>query len=330
MQRKLNSLQPSTTLYRRITTINENRNYFKRRKHFEVKFIDGIKSKDADQERLLTNIDSCLTVIKNKYSEFNTTGNTLMVKFIDGIKSKDASVSNTFIQIISNCLTKIENKYTDFYNAGKYLVEGFAEGITANTFLAEARARAMAAAAARAAEKELDINSPSKVSYGIGSFFGLGFVNALDDYKSNVGSSAKDMGNMAINSLKDAISNVADVVSGDLDLAPTIRPVLDLTDVQAGKKSLYNMFSDGLNVTGTNRRVSSMLNEIKSDSSTLGSLIDALSNKTKAENQSVLSFEGMFKGAEFNVRSDSDITKSQNKYHKKYLSLIKTFLVEGG
>jgi hypothetical protein len=149
----------------------------------------------------------------------------------------------------------------------------------------------------------------------------LGFVNALDDYKSNVGSSAKDMGNMAINSLKDAISNVADVVSGDLDLAPTIRPVLDLTDVQAGKKSLYNMFSDGLNVSGTNRLVSSMLNEIKSDSSTLGSLIDALSNKTKAENQNVLSFEGLFKGAEFNVRSDSDITKIAKQVSQEIFKL---------
>ena len=80
------------------------------------------------------------------------------------------------------------------------------------------------------------------------------------------------------------------------------------------------MFSDGLNVTGTNRRVSSMLNEIKSDSSTLDSLIDALSNKTKAENQSVLSFEGMFKGAEFNV-SVSDITKIAKQVSQEIFKL---------
>jgi len=106
-----------------------------------------------------------------------------------------------------------------------------------------------------------------------------------------------------------------------MDMEPTIRPVLDLTDVQAGKKSLYNMFSDGLNVTGTNRLVSSISNEVKSDSSTLGSLIDALSNKTKAENQNVLSFEGMFKGAEFNVRSDSDITKIAKQVSQEIFKL---------
>ena len=40
----------------------------------------------------------------------------------------------------------------------------------------------MARAAAAAAEAELDINSPSKVGYRIGGFFGMGFVNSLIDY----------------------------------------------------------------------------------------------------------------------------------------------------
>lgn len=40
----------------------------------------------------------------------------------------------------------------------------------------------MARAAAQAAEAELDINSPSKVGYRIGGFFGMGFVNSLIDY----------------------------------------------------------------------------------------------------------------------------------------------------
>ena len=34
------------------------------------------------------------------------------------------------------------------------------------------------------------------------------------------------------------MSKIVDAVNGDLDLSPTIRPVLDLTDVESGKKSL--------------------------------------------------------------------------------------------
>jgi hypothetical protein len=146
-------------------------------------------------------------------------------------------------QFIGSSLKTIKDKYTDFYNVGKYLVEGFADGITANTYLAEARARAMAAAAARAAEKELAINSPSKVGYRIGSFFGLGFVNALGDYESKSYNAGSGIADAAKNGLNNAISKIADVINGNIDTQPTIRPVLDLSDVETGTSKLNALFS---------------------------------------------------------------------------------------
>lgn len=209
-----------------------------------INFIAGVKSQDANSRMAFTNIISgCLTAIKNKYYEFQSVSQECMVQFIAGINLKDSAVSDTFIQVVSGTLTAIRNKYTDFYNAGKYLVEGFADGITAYTYLAGARARAMAAAAARAAEKELDINSPSKVSYGIGSFFGKGFVNALIDYTSKSYKAGSEIAKSAKNGLSNAISKITDVIEGDIDTQPTIRPVLDLSDVETGTSRLNTLFS---------------------------------------------------------------------------------------
>ena len=207
-------------------------------------FITGIKTKDSTVLSTINQmISGALTAINNKYHEFNTVGQTMMTKLITGIKTKDSAVSNTFMQIISGALTAIKNKYNDFYNAGKNLVEGFADGITANTYLAEARARAMAAAAARAAERELDINSPSKVGYGIGSFFGKGFVNALIDYTSKSYQAGSEIAKSAKNGLSNAISKITDVIEGGIDTQPTIRPVLDLSDVESGTGRLNALFS---------------------------------------------------------------------------------------
>lgn len=209
-----------------------------------IQFIAGIRSQDAaSRTALVTIISGCLTVIKNKYYEFQTTGQTLIVQFIAGIRSKDAAVSTTFIQIISGCLTQIKNKYTDFYDAGKYLVQGFAEGITAYTYLAEARARAMAAAAARAAAAELDEHSPSRVGYQIGDYFGLAFVNAIGDYTSKAYAAGSGMAQSAKKGLSTAASKITDVINSDIDTQPTIRPVLDLTDVQSGTSKLNTLFS---------------------------------------------------------------------------------------
>ncbi len=228
-----------------ITTINSKKSlFFTAGSTLMIQLVDGVKSKDSNSRTTLTNIISgCLTVIKNKYYEFQNAGRALTDKFIAGITAKASTIPNTFMQNISGALTDIKNKYNDFYNIGKNLVEGFADGITANTYLAEARARAMAAAATRAAERELDINSPSKVSYGIGNFFGKGFVNALSAYVPKSYQAGSEIAKSAKNGLSKAISNIADVIENDIDTQPTIRPVLDLSDVESGTGRLNALFS---------------------------------------------------------------------------------------
>ena len=207
-------------------------------------FITGIRGKDSlARNTFLTMINGCLTTLRNKFYEFNTVGQAVMTNLIAGIRSKDQTARDTFVQIVSGCLTAIRNKYTDFYNAGKYLVEGFADGITANTYLAEARARAMAAAAARAAERELDEHSPSKVGYRIGDFFGLGFVNAISDYADKSYKAGTNMAAAAKNGLSNAISKIREFVDGEIEVQPTIRPVLDLSEVRSGAGRLTAILS---------------------------------------------------------------------------------------
>ena len=160
-----------------------------------------------------------------------------------GVVSKTPLVVNSTIGLVTQSVMAIRERYPEFYNAGKYMVEGFAEGITKHTFMAAARAKAMAAAAVRAAEKELDINSPSRVSYSIGSFFGKGFVNALTDYASKSYKAGSEIAKSAKDGLSNAISKINELVEGDIDTQPTIRPVLDLSDIQAGTNKLDTLFS---------------------------------------------------------------------------------------
>ena len=220
-------------------------------------FTSGVRSGDSNaRSAFVQTVSGCLTAIRNKFYEFNTVGQTIMTNFVAGIRAKDQAVKNTFVQIVSGALTSIRNKYNDFYNAGKYLVEGFADGISANTYLAEARARAMAAAAARAAERELDEHSPSKVGYRIGDFFGLAFVNAISDYVDKSYKAGASMADSARRGLNDAVGKVRDVVDGSMDVQPTIRPVLDLSEVQSGAGRLSAILSRSQAL-----RISSSINE---------------------------------------------------------------------
>jgi hypothetical protein len=227
-----------------------------------VKLIAGVRSQDSSARMAFTNIISaCLTVIKNKYAEFTSTGSECMVKFIAGVRSKDSELRTAFTTTLSGSITAIKDYYSQFKSAGSYLVDGFCDGISENTWKAEAKARAMAASAAEAAEDELDEHSPSERFYGIGNFAGVGFINALIDNVSKAGKAGREIARSSIDGLNDVISRIADYVDADMDVQPTIRPVLDLSAVEAGTGRLNTLFSrnQALSVsTGMNDRVSEM------------------------------------------------------------------------
>lgn len=206
--------------------------------------VSGVRSKEYTlKSAFITIVAGCLTTVRNKYQEFQVIGQTMMTKLIAGVREKDHAAKTAFTNIVAGCLTAIRDKYQEFYNAGQYLVKGFANGIDEYTWYAEARAAAMARAAARAAERELDINSPSRVGERIGGFFGMGFVNSIIAYADKSYAAGTEMAAAAKNGLSNAISKVRDFVGGNIDVQPTIRPVLDLSEVRSGAHTLSALLS---------------------------------------------------------------------------------------
>ena len=210
--------------------------------------VDGFINAFVDANSKITTafttmVNSIVRAFESQYYHFTVIGNTMMTNLASGVRSKEPSLKNAFITIIAGCLTAIRNKYREFYNAGEYLVEGFAKGIEENTWQAEESAAAMASAAADAAKAALDINSPSKVGRRIGGFFGMGFVNSLIDYADKSYEAGVEMASAAKNGLSNAISKVRDFVEGNVDAQPTIRPVLDLSEVRSGAHMLSALLS---------------------------------------------------------------------------------------
>lgn len=228
-----------------ITAINNKQTQFNTAgANLMIKLIAGVKSKDYETRNAFVNIlSSCLTAIANKYLEFQNAGMQCMIKFIAGVKEKDEEVKTAFTGNLNASVTAIRDYHDQFKQAGAYLVEGFADGISENTYRAEAKARAMARAAAEAAEDELDEHSPSRVGYHIGDFFGLGFVNALGTYAVKAYNASAEMADSAKTGLGNAIAKVKDMIDNGVDGQPTIRPILDLSDVEEKSHRLNTLFS---------------------------------------------------------------------------------------
>lgn len=105
-----------------------------------------------------------------------------------------------------------------------------------------------------------DSHSPSRVFKSIGGDVVDGFAIGLDDNSSELYKTADstfgevtDAVEDSIPGINNAIAAVYNAIEGDVDSQPTIRPVMDLTEIQNGISSVNRMTSGGVNyaVSGT-------------------------------------------------------------------------------
>ena len=180
---------------------------------------------------------------------------------IDGAKSKKSDVKKEFESIAESAVDALCTKTLkeDAKQAGKDLVTGFANGITANKKLATNAGSAIGKAALKAAKEAIDSNSPSKEAMKIGNFFGQGLIIGIEEYESKTYNAGFSIADRAKEGLSRAISKVSDLITNGVDTQPTIRPVLDLSDVENGASHLNTMFNNGpsIGVVSNLRAISS-------------------------------------------------------------------------
>ena len=223
----------------------------------------GIESRlSAIVSKVQEAMNKSVNAVTSKRSAFSSAGTAIATSLITGVSGKAPQISTAFSTALQSAVSSIKLQRSNFYNAGGYLVEGFANGIKDNAFKAQAKAIAMANAALQAAEDALDENSPSKEAYRIGDYFGLGFVNAIGDYGQKAYKTSHEMADQARVGLSNAISQIKNKIDGDMDVQPTIRPVIDLDNVRTGVNAISDMFGERQSI-GLNANigaVSSMMN----------------------------------------------------------------------
>lgn len=94
------------------------------------------------------------------------------------------------------------------------------------------------------AMKTLGVNSPSKEFIKIGEFSGDGLVIGLNSQAKVVAKAAENVGKGALDGIKLSLSRIKDTVASDMDMVPTIRPVLDLSAVRADSQLISGMFGN--------------------------------------------------------------------------------------
>lgn len=175
---------------------------------------------------------------------------------------EQSTIKNAFDAPLNKAESSARGYMSKFYDAARYLVTGFANGIRDNIYLAQLAAIKMADDTETAARSKLHIYSPSRVFRKIGAWVPKGFAQGIERFSYLGTRAVEGMSNDAIDSASKVLSNINAVLTDDANTQPTIRPVVDLSNVESSSDAISNMLAIDPTVSAFSnvRSISAMMN----------------------------------------------------------------------
>ena len=180
--------------------------------------------------------------IESFNSSFTDSAKDAMLFYTTGINQNRSHPITAFKNVMKSIVDLGDDYNDDIFWIGANMVIGLANGIYMNEYQAVNAAISVAASALRATKETLNENSPSKATHAFGKFYDLGFAGGIKDYGYVVNEASKKVSEDSLSyvaSVRDAISSM-DFDEDD----PTIRPVIDLSNVRSGVSQIGRIMND--------------------------------------------------------------------------------------
>ena len=184
-----------------------------------------------------------LKAIQTVIPQFSRAGVTMGNGLAAGLRSASGAVRSAASGLASAARNGVSG--VSMHSTGQNMGEGFVRGLDSKLSAIRAAGRRAAEAYKKEAEKYGKIKSPSRVMMKVGGYMGEGFIIGLRNKIKGIGEAGKESAKMAIESTKDGLQRAGAILNGDLDLDPTIKPVLDLTDIENGAGMINSLLPNG-------------------------------------------------------------------------------------
>ena len=221
----------------------------------------------------------------NPKSEAKKATQEMMDSAIKGLESKKSEVKKASkglaeAAVDAMCTTSLKS---DAKSAGKDLVQGLINGLKDKDKRSQVynAAFSLGQLAVQGEKDGQQSNSPSKATEQAGEWLGEGLVIGIQNMGRRVYNAGKSMGQKATNSISNALSTAMNLLNSDMDTQPTIRPVLDLSDVESGAGYLSSMFNSSSIGVNSNLNAISMGMRSRNQNGVNNDVVSAIDNLRK-------------------------------------------------
>lgn len=181
--------------------------------------------------------------IRSPSTVFIGVGKDIVMGMINGIGDMVGGLITKAKTVVSEAISGAKAMASKAADIGSAIVDGIAKGIRDAANRVKDAALALAQKLPGWVKKVLGIESPSKVFAEIGKYIDEGLSLGIASNSGTVMKSTENLGNDTINIMRKTLNKLSDTLILDVDTQPTIRPILDLTDVQRNANRLNSMLS---------------------------------------------------------------------------------------
>ena len=135
--------------------------------------------------------------------------------------------------------------HTKGKNIGKNMTDGMASGLESGKNKVTSAAIKVAKEAYKGAKNYLKIKSPSRKFKELGMYCSKGMANGLSEYSGLSTNAAVQMGEDIIDRMQAAVNAVNMMAQSGVDAQPTIRPVYDMSELEAQANQINGLLSSG-------------------------------------------------------------------------------------
>lgn len=195
------------------------------------------------QMQAMTMCMTLQTVFMAQTPIFMTVSTQWGQNMVQGLSFQQGAVRGAATTIGTSAVSALNLIVPQFKTAGQNAGQGFIDGILEYVEKAAEAAAQVAQAAVDSMNKTLDEHSPSRVLMQTGEYGGEGFTIGLLNLVSSAKNAGSELAESALDSITDAIGRARDVLENTEATQPTIRPVVDLSDVSNKARAINQTFS---------------------------------------------------------------------------------------
>ena len=274
-------------------------------------FINKVSADDfkVEMEGKIYDIKDDIRMLGEGVVDFANVTKGVDVAAVSSVANAMSSAMNSVMDVaMPDAAYKASSYLGMFVTVGMNMASGLANGIRKNADLAVLASKKVASQMLEAARETLEVNSPSKKFEKIGMYSDRGLANGVSKNSGLIVSSVEDASTSALDAARSSLSNLANILMGDMDADPVIRPVVDMSDVNRSANRINGLVggSRAMNIDATVRQaqnVASIMNRNQMQKGTNPNGING-SEPTNPVNVS---------GNNFYIRSDNDVKMLANE-----------------